>query len=110
MEVKVQVDLSVPAREEHLGVMRSAANILTDDPESIRLSVLPGKPQAMLAEFTMLKARQMDVVDKIMREFAMFMQDYNDQTVWFQKRPKQRKKRSPTKPCSLLVPRSGTKN
>jgi hypothetical protein len=37
----------------------------------------------MLAEFTMPKARQMDVVDKIMHEFALFMEDYSTQSVWF---------------------------
>ena len=88
MDVSVQVDLTVEAREEHLVEMLSAAQILTDDRRSARASVLPENPKAMLAEFTIPKARQMDVADKIMHQFALFMQDYSDQTIWFPKKPK----------------------
>jgi len=35
----------------------------------------------------------MDVVDKIMRRFALFMEDYQDQTAWFPKKPRKRKPR-----------------
>ena len=93
MNVSVQVDLSAAVGEKHLAEMGSAANLLTDDRDSVRVSVLPDNSKSMLAEFTIPKARQMDVVDKIMREFAMFMEDYADQTVWFPKKPKQRRSR-----------------
>ena len=45
-------------------------------------------PNIMLAEFTMPKARQMDVVDKIGRTFSLFMEDYSTQSIWFPKEPR----------------------
>ena len=59
--------------------------------------MMPDSPQAMLAEVAIPKARQIDVIDNIMREFATFLADYNVQTVWFPKRPMKEKRRSPTK-------------
>jgi len=91
MDVRVQVDLSVPPAKDHLAEMRSTADMLTDDPKSVRVSVPSDQPNSMIAAFTIAKARQVDVVDKIMREFALFMDDYQDQTVWF---PKKRRKRT----------------
>ena len=85
MDVRVKVELTVPAGEEHLREMRSAAATLTDDPQSVRASVVPDEPQAMLAEFTIPKARQRDVVDRIGYQFTLFMKDYSTQTIWFPK-------------------------
>jgi len=83
MSVCVQVELTVSARQTHLHEMVSAARSMTDDQRSIRVSTISDDPKSMLAEFTMPKARQMDVVDKIMHEFALFMEDYSTQSVWF---------------------------
>ena len=91
MDVRVQIDLSIPASEKHTACMHSAANLLTSDRDSVQVSIPPDNPKAVLAAFTIPKAREMDVVDKIMRECAMVMEDYEDQTVWFPKKP--RKKR-----------------
>jgi len=91
MHVRVQVELTAPARETHLREMLSAAVRLTDDRESVRTSVVVDDPRAMLAEFTMPKARQMDVIDKIGHTFALFMEDYSTQLIWFPK-PKRKAK------------------
>jgi len=60
---------------------------MTNDRDSIRVSVEDDLPNIMLAAFTMRKARQMDVVDKIGRTFSLFMEDYNTQSIWFPKEP-----------------------
>ena len=91
MDVRVQVDLSVAPAEKHLTEIRSAADSLTDDRNSVCVSVPADKPQSMVAAFTIPKARQMDVVDKIMRRFALTMEDYQDQTAWFPKKIRKRK-------------------
>jgi len=48
---------------------------------SISTSIISEDPKPMLAEFTMPKAHKMDVVDKIMHEFELFMEDYSAQSV-----------------------------
>ena len=85
MNVKSRVTLSKPAQKSHVDVMRSAANTLTNDRASVRAFVSPENDCAVVAEFTMDKARQGDVVDKISHEFAMYMQDYSTQDIWFPK-------------------------
>ena len=94
MNVRVQIDLSVPPVEKHIDALRSAAQYLTDDEQSVQITFPADKPESLIAGFTITKARQMDVVDKIMRECAMCMEDYQDQTVWF---PKVSGKKSPRK-------------
>ena len=99
MDVQVQVDISVAPEEKHLAEMRSAANSLTDDRHSVRVSVPSDKPKSMIAAFTIPKAREVDVVDKIMRRFALFMQDYQNQTAWFPKKPRKRTTRKDGRLC-----------
>ncbi len=93
MDVRVQIDLNVSPGDEHFAEMHSAADLLTDDQKSVRVSVPSDRPKSMIAAFTIPKARQMDVVDNIMRTFALDMEDYQDQTVWFPKKPRKRKPR-----------------
>ena len=85
INVRSRVTLTKPAEERHVDVMRAAANTLTNDCASVRAFVSPENNCAVVAEFTMNKARQVDVVDRIMREFAMYMHDYSTQDVWFPK-------------------------
>lgn len=92
MDVRVQIDLSIPPEEKHIACMRSAANLLTNDRDSVQVSI-PADSNAVLGAFTIPRAREMDVVDKIMHECAMFMEDFEDQTVWFPKKPRKRKPR-----------------
>ena len=82
MSVKVYVGLTVPAGERHLREMRDAAEALTDNVSSISISDDPDATLA-IAEFTMAKARQLDVSDRIMRRFAQDMPDYSTQSVSF---------------------------
>ena len=92
MKVCSEVELTALGAAKHLRVMRSAAEHMTDDQSSVRAWVDQEKPRSVFAEFTMPRARQMDVVDKIMHEFALYMEDYGTQSLWFPHRP--RKKRS----------------
>ena len=93
MDVRAQVDLSVEAGEGHLAEMLSAARLLTDNHESVRVSVLPNNPKSMLVEFTIPRAIELDVVDQIRHKFAMFMDDYSDQSIRCPKQPRQRRPR-----------------
>lgn len=83
MNVRVNIRLSVPAADKHLGVMRSAAGDLTDDPGSVSIGVAEKDEQTVFAEFTIPKARQADVVDGIAKRFAMFMENFADQSIGF---------------------------
>lgn len=85
MAVRVNVELSVSAVEKHQREMCSAAVGLTNDRESVSVWVDDEDPRSMFAYFTMPKARQMDVVDKIMHRFSLFMDDYATQSIQFPK-------------------------
>jgi hypothetical protein len=88
MNVCVEVKLSIPAADKHLYEMNSAAAQMTNDRDSVRVSVEDEFPNMMFAEFTMRKARQIDVVDKIGRTFSLYMEDYSTQSIWFPKEPR----------------------
>jgi len=96
MKVCSEVELTTPAVTKHLREMKSAAERITDDQSSVRTWVDKDRPKSVFAECTVPKARQMDVVDKIMHEFALYMEDYSTQSVWFPHPP--RKRRSRRKP------------
>lgn len=87
MDVCVQVELTKPPEQKHQAEMRTSAMIMTKDKNSVSISIVKDK-NALLAEFVMPVARQMDVVEKIRRTFSLDMEDYNTQTVWFPKRNK----------------------
>ncbi len=97
MDVRVQVHISVTPAKKHLAEMSSAADSLTDDRSSVHVSVPMDKPRSMIAAFTIPRAQHEDVVDKIMRRFALFMEDYQDQTVWFPKKARGIKIENPKK-------------
>jgi hypothetical protein len=96
MKVCAEVELTVLGAAKHLRVMKSAAESMTDDQTSVRAWLDEEEPKPVFAEFTMPWARQMDVVDKIMHEFALYMEDYSTQSLWFPHAP--RKRRSRRKP------------
>lgn len=83
MKVRVNICLSVPAADKHLSVMRSSAHELTDDVESVSIGVAEKDEKTVFAEFTVPQARQADVVDRIAKQFAMFMEDFTDQSIGF---------------------------
>ncbi len=94
MNVAVEMTLSVPPTEENKAQMYAAAEFLTNDEESIVILQPSGKPPRLVAEFSIRKARQIDVVDRIGKEFSYHVDDYNDSSISFPN-----KKSSPAKGC-----------
>src|SRR5689334_16566887 len=92
MQVCVEVHLSVRPTTEHREQARLAAGYLTDDDASVRISFPLKTPKRVLAEFTIPKARQMDVVDGIAKTF-WDVKDYGTCTIWFPK-PEKKKRRT----------------
>ena len=88
MKVCVEIELTAPSASKHLREMESAAERMSDDLSSVRSWVNKEKPKSVFAEFTMPRARQTDVVGRIMHEFALYMEDYSTQLVWFPRSPK----------------------
>lgn len=62
MNVAVEITLSIPPTEEHKEQMYDAAEFLTNDEESIVILQPSGEPPRLVAEFTIRKARQIDMV------------------------------------------------
>ncbi len=84
-KVHVEIELSVPATPEHLEVLRSAAESLTCNAESISISVDPDDPQITDTEFDIPWARQEDVVDRIMHTMKFDLENFRDISLWFPK-------------------------
>ena len=99
MNVCVEVQLSVRPIDKHREQAHSAVRYLTDNDESVRISFPPETPKGVLVEFTIPKARQMDVVDWIAKAFWN-MDDYGTCTIWF---PKPAKKKRRTKPVQATA-------
>ncbi|MCX6928429.1 MAG: hypothetical protein NT154_35260 [Verrucomicrobia bacterium] len=92
MEVSVTIDLSVAPSEKHVAQMRSAADSLTDDPNSVQVICPPTSPKQIHAQFTVPDARQEEVVDQIGRRFWQ-VENYNDSSIGFS-RPRRRSRRT----------------
>ncbi len=86
MNVKVDIELGKRPEKRHKEHMYESAEALTDDTERIVISEHLNKPTTLIAEFTMKKARQMDVVDHIADEFTDDMPDYQDSAISFPKK------------------------
>lgn len=84
-KVHVEIELSVPATPGHLEVLRSAAESLTCNAESISTSVDPDDPRITDTEFDIPWARQGDVVDRIMKHMKMDVENFEDISAWFPK-------------------------
>ena len=93
MNVKVEIELTQAPTEHEAQQMYAAAEFLTDDDESIVITPSAKQPPAIVAEFTIPKARQIDVVDHIGRAFWQ-VDHYNDSTIWFPKHPARRRARA----------------
>ncbi|MDD2455623.1 MAG: hypothetical protein PHE10_04750 [Kiritimatiellae bacterium] len=78
MKVRVYVTLSVEPANRHSDAMRSSASSRTDDKASVSVFTAKGDSRTLVAEFTVPKARQMDVVDRIVQEFEDFVPDAID--------------------------------
>lgn len=57
-DVRVKVDLTAPATDEHLEAMASAANDLTNDHKSVRVYADQGGAQAVFAGFAIVGVKQ----------------------------------------------------
>lgn len=97
MNVKVEVELSCSSKDKHKKQMYNAAQSLTDDKRSIQISFPPNAPKTVIAEFTIKKARQIDVVDQIAREFSYCLPDYDTSSISF---PAPTRKSGRAKPVS----------
>lgn len=78
MKVSVYVTLSVEPTEKHQDAMRISASTRTDDKASVSVSTATDNSKTLVAEFTVPKARQMDVVDRIVQAFEDFVPDSID--------------------------------
>jgi len=95
MNVSVTVDLTVPANKKHWRQMQQTAEILTDSRGSVQVSQPADNPKSLNVRFTVPKARQEDIVDRIARQFWN-VEDYADTTMAFsseRRRPKRRRPR-----------------
>lgn len=97
LNVKVEVELDCFPKTKHKQQMYDAAESLTDNKRSILISIPPDKPKTIAAEFTIKKARQIDMVDVISREFK-YLYNYNTSTITFPSpQNKSRQKKPPAK-------------
>jgi hypothetical protein len=86
MYVQVILELSVTPTSAHEKSVRVAASLLTDNENSVHVVMPEDHENVIIAEFTIKKARQMDVVDKIARRFH-FVENYEDLAIRFPKMP-----------------------
>ena len=92
MDVRVRVDLSVAPQKKHVEQMRLGAWLLADDKSSVRVTRSDENVKSLVAAFTIPKARQIDVVDRIGRQFWN-VEDYQDLTIWFPQPPRRPRRR-----------------
>jgi selenocysteine lyase/cysteine desulfurase len=85
MYVQVEITLDVKPTAVHEEEMREAARSRTNDKKSVRVHVPEDSEKMVVAVFTIEKARQGDVVDRISKAFR-FVDDYEDITIWFPKK------------------------
>ena len=82
MDVQVTIALSVVPQKKHVEEMRCAACSLTDDESSVRVVCPAETPKKIAARFSIPKAWQIDVVDRIGKRFR-YVKDYQTCSIWF---------------------------
>ncbi|NJP08970.1 MAG: hypothetical protein HC866_05350 [Leptolyngbyaceae cyanobacterium RU_5_1] len=105
MSVRVKILVSSLATDKNLDSMKAAAAELTDNRQSIAVTMQEGDPYyELIADFTMKRAAQYKVVNDIAHTFKFWtwdVQDYQDMIISFpkaiaeierQKRKQQRRK------------------
>jgi DNA-binding MarR family transcriptional regulator len=85
MQVKVEVALRSSPIEVDEEDMSLAAACLTNDKDSIAVYTPEDESNTIVAEFTINKARQMDVVDGIGRKFWTSVRNYSQSSISFSK-------------------------
>jgi hypothetical protein len=93
MDVCVAIELSVTPGDHHVQQMKSAALYLTDDKSSVQVKCPPDSSKQAVAQFTIPKARQMDVVDRIGKAFWC-VEDYQNCRIWFPQPPRRKRRTS----------------
>lgn len=83
MKVHIYVTLSVTPTEKHIEEMTFCASRRTDNKDSVSVFVYPEDSKTLVAEFTVPKARQMEVVDRIVQAFEDFVPDAIDFSAGF---------------------------
>lgn len=94
MNVRVEVKLDGSPAAIHKQAMCDAAEDLTDNKSSIEIYIPKRGDNVIIAEFTITKARQVEVVDKIGKRFH-YIENYTDSSISFPK--KAARKKSPLK-------------
>jgi repressor LexA len=85
MNVKVEIELCItPSKQDH-DEMYNAAEFLTNDTNSILVYQSKDHKNALVAEFTINRARQIDVVDMIGNEFSYNVENYSQSSISFPK-------------------------
>lgn len=87
MNVRVEMELDSVATEADMEDAAVSARHLSNDGMSVAVYVLNDKPNTLVAEFTINRARQMDVVDRIAREFRFSVMKSIDLAISFPDSP-----------------------
>ena len=83
MNVKVEVLLaSFPTKADYEGVLASAMH-LTNNSVSVKVHAPEDVANMIVAEFTVNKAKQIDIVDEISTEFKYCVRNYSESTICF---------------------------
>jgi len=86
MNVKVEIKLCSNPEKQNYDEMYNASESLTNDVDSI-IIYQPKRPKnTLVAEFTIKNARQIDIVDRIGKEFSYNLEDYLDSSISFPKK------------------------
>jgi hypothetical protein len=81
MQVRLRIQFKPPTDEDRRG-MRSLANSLTEQPDSVRVSA-DADPEWLVAEFTMPTEAQYKAVPKIDRAIRFYADNRLDSTIAF---------------------------
>jgi len=87
MNVKAEIELSSSPKEKDKEEMYDAAEYLTNDTASIYTYQHKSESDTLIAEFTINKARQIDVVDRIGKKFSYNMGNYSQSSISFPNKP-----------------------
>jgi DNA-binding MarR family transcriptional regulator len=85
MNVKIEIQLTEIPQEHEIEQIYSAAKSITNNKKSISITPSTKQPLAVIAEFTIKKARQIDVVDHIGQAFWQ-VDHYGDLNISFTKK------------------------
>jgi hypothetical protein len=96
MNVKVEIKFSSNPEKQNYDEMNNAAESITNNLDSIVIYQRKQPANTLVAEFTIQKKRQIDVVDKIGKIFSYNLEDYLDSFISFPKKISRKKIKSPT--------------